>query len=125
MDSAFVAFGGFLLGLALTTRVVRWIELLVSEFTNRSRARAQRIAWTVVLPVVLHSGLWAFLLVMCLTYYVLFRSQASWWWWLLGGLWTAPVLLATVAALTHRRNRKVNSSTAKALVPGSPLTSHP
>jgi hypothetical protein len=120
MDSAFIAFGGFLLGLALTTRVVRWIGLLVSGFTNRSKLHAKQSGATVVLPVLLHSGLWALLLVMCLTYYVLSRPHDSWWWWLLGGLWTAPVLLATVAALTRRRNQKRNASTAKALVPGSP-----
>lgn len=73
------AFGGFMVGLTIWPRVVRWLHSLSIVIQERRRDPTHRSRWRLLSVVVLHSGPWMLVILIAMAILVLPSPHAAGW----------------------------------------------
>jgi|GEM_PF-6995114 len=114
MDVALLlsGFGGFMVGLTIWPRVVRWLHSLWTVSTERRRNPAHRSAWRLVAVVLLHSGPWMLAVLIVMAVLILPSPHAAGWNVFFYGFLVGIGFMAVVAAWLVRKVMKKRAQLA-------------
>lgn len=99
----FAGFGGFMVGLTIWPRVVRWIHSLWTVIQEGRRDPAHRSRWRLFTVVVFHSGPWMLAVLIGLAVLILPSPHAYGWNAFFYGFLAGIILMGLMSALLVRK----------------------